>query len=74
MSGYCCEVVRFILHGQGSSSCCLALTVQAILVSWGEFIMGFYDLEEDQIYRSDLNFDGEINLFDLLHIVDAVAN
>lgn len=39
-----------------------------------QFIMGFYDLEEDQIYRSDLNFDGEINLFDLLHIVDAVAN
>ena len=39
-----------------------------------QYIMGFIDLEEDEIYRSDLNFDGEINLFDVLHIVDVVAN
>jgi hypothetical protein len=36
--------------------------------------MGLIDLEEDEIYRSDLNFDGEINLFDVLNIVDVVAN
>jgi hypothetical protein len=36
--------------------------------------MGFIDLEEDQIYRSDVNFDGEIDLFDVLHIVDVVTN
>lgn len=39
-----------------------------------QYIMGLIDLEEDEIYRSDLNFDGEINLFDVLHIVDVVAN
>ena len=39
-----------------------------------QYIMGFIDLEEDEIYRSDLNFDGEINLFDVLNIVDVVAN
>jgi DNA-binding beta-propeller fold protein YncE len=39
-----------------------------------QYIMGLIDLEEDEIYRSDLNFDGKINLFDVLHIVDVVAN
>jgi hypothetical protein len=39
-----------------------------------QYIMGLIDLEEDEIYRSDLNFDGEINLFDVLNIVDVVAN
>jgi hypothetical protein len=39
-----------------------------------QYVMGFIDLEEDQIYRSDVNFDGEIDLFDVLHIVDVVTN
>ena len=55
------------VNGDGSYT-----TIDVILCL--QYIMGLIDLEEDEIYRSDLNFDGEINLFDLLHIVDVVAN
>jgi hypothetical protein len=39
-----------------------------------QYVMGFIDLEEDQIYRSDVNFDDEIDIFDVLLIVDVVIN
>ena len=55
------------VNGDGSYT-----TIDVILCV--QYIMGLIDLEEDEIYRSDLNFDGEINLFDVLNIVDVVAN
>jgi hypothetical protein len=39
-----------------------------------QYVMGFIDLEEDQIYRSDVNFDDEIDILDVLLIVDVVIN
>jgi hypothetical protein len=41
-----------------------------MLVVW--FTMGMQELEEDEIDQSDVNYDGVIDIFDILLIVDLV--
>jgi len=38
------------------------------------FVMGFLELEEDELNRADVNYDGVIDIFDVLLIVDLVLD
>jgi hypothetical protein len=39
-----------------------------------QFVMGMSELEEDQLNRADVNYDGVIDIFDVLLIVDLVLD
>ena len=40
----------------------------------GLFVMGLADLEEDELNRADVNYDGVIDVFDVLLIVDLILD
>ena len=39
-----------------------------------QYVMGLIDLDEDEEYRGDINFDETVNILDILLIVDLVYN
>jgi len=39
-----------------------------------QFVMGLVDLEEDELNRADMNYDGVIDVFDVLLIVDLILD
>ena len=39
-----------------------------------QFVMGLSELEEDELNRADVNYDGVIDIFDVLLIVDLVLD
>lgn len=44
------------------------------VVLCAQYVIGLSEMNEDELYRSDVNYDGEIDVLDVLHIVDLVIN
>ena len=39
-----------------------------------QYVMGLIDLDEDEVFRGDINFDETVNILDVLLIVDIIYN
>jgi hypothetical protein len=44
------------------------------VVLCAQYVMGLSEMDEDELYRSDVNYDGDIDVLDVLLIVDLVIN
>jgi hypothetical protein len=44
------------------------------VVECAQYVMGLSEMDEDELYRSDVNYDGDIDVLDVLLIVDLVIN
>ena len=53
------------LNGDG------AYTIMDVVLC-AQFVMGLSELEEDELYRADVNYDDVIDVIDVLLIVDLV--